>query len=110
MGKKGAKLTTQATDAADTLVKELAMLGDVSSRKMFGGYGIFESGVMFALVNSEGIPHLRVNDSNLAKFEKAGAEKHGRMPYYAIPPTILQNARSLRSWAVEALTVARSSK
>ncbi len=58
MGQKGAKLTPEATALADTLVDKLATLGDVSSRKMFGGYGIFESGSMFALVTSDGIAHL----------------------------------------------------
>lgn len=74
---------------------------------MFGGYGIFESGSMFALVNSAGIAHLKVEDLNIAKFEKAGSERHGRMPYYVIPPKVLKNTRSLRSWASLALVVAK---
>ena len=37
MGRKGAKLTPEATAMADMLVEKLAALGDVSSRKMFGG-------------------------------------------------------------------------
>ena len=83
MGQKGAKLTPEATAVAETLVERLATLGDISSRKMFGGYGIFESGSMFALVTSDGIAHLKVDDSNLARFDNAGSERFGRMPYYA---------------------------
>lgn len=110
MGRKGAKLTQEATDTADMLVEKLAPLGEVSSRKMFGGYGIFESGSMFSLVTSEGVAHLKVGETNLAKFEKDDAEKFGRMPYYAIPETVLANTRSLRSWARESIAVAKSSK
>ena len=110
MGQKGAKLKPEATAAVDTPVEKLATLGEVTSRKMFGGYGIYESGFMFALVSSDGIAHLKVDNSNLAKFEKAGSEKHGRMPYYSIPASVLKNTRSLCSWASESLAVAKSSR
>ena len=107
MGQKGAKLTPEATALADTLVDKLATLEDVSSRKMFGGYGIFESGSMFALVTSDGIAHLKVNDTNRARFEEAGSERFGRMPYYEIPSSVLKNTRSLRNWARESLAAAK---
>jgi TfoX/Sxy family transcriptional regulator of competence genes len=35
--KKGAKLTPATTDRAEALLDDLAPLGDVSLRKMFGG-------------------------------------------------------------------------
>ncbi len=55
MGKKGDKLTQAATGLIATrLVDDLASLGDVTTKKMFGGHGIFESGVMFILIDSEG--------------------------------------------------------
>ncbi len=110
MGQKGAKLTQEATEVAELLVEKLATLGNVTSRKMFGGYGIFESGSMFGLVTSGGVAHLKVDDSNRAKFEKAGAEQFGRMPYFAIPPNVLKNTRSLRAWASASLVIAKSAK
>ena len=73
MGQKGAKLIPAATDAAEQLVKRLSVLGEVTSRKMFGGYGIFESGSMFVLVTSNGVAHLKVDDTNVTRFEKAGS-------------------------------------
>ena len=66
---------------------------------MFGGYGIFETGSMLELVTSDDVVHLKVDDSNIAKFEKAGANKFDCMPYYEIPANVLANTRSLRSWA-----------
>jgi DNA transformation protein len=107
MGRKGTKLTPVATQTAELLEEKLAPLGDVTSRKMFGGYGIFKSGSMFALVTSEGVAHLKVDESNLAKFEKAESKQHGRMPYYEIPVSVLKNTRSLRSWATASLAVAK---
>jgi len=49
MGSKGSKLSAQASQSAGEFVERLLPLGDVSSKKMFGGYGIFEAGTMFAL-------------------------------------------------------------
>lgn len=110
MGQKGSKLTRQATEVAESLATSLASLGEVTSRKMFGGYGIFASGMMFALVNSEGIAHLKVDDSNRAVFEKAGAQKYGRMPYYAIPESVLTEPSRLRDWASSSIAAAQAAK
>jgi len=60
MGTKDSKLTSGATDSAEGFVGRLQPLGDVTSKKMFGGYGIFESGKMFALVGINNDP-LRIN-------------------------------------------------
>jgi len=54
MDEKGAKLSNHATEVFDRVIQSLASLGDVAGKKMFGGYGIFESGAMFALIDSCG--------------------------------------------------------
>ncbi|MBT3225210.1 MAG: hypothetical protein HOE30_09895 [Deltaproteobacteria bacterium] len=52
MGIKGAKLTEKAISISEWLEDSLSGVGMISRRKMFGGYGVFESGVMFALISS----------------------------------------------------------
>jgi DNA transformation protein len=54
MGEKGATLSNQATAVSKAVIQTLATLGNITAKKMFGGYGIFESGVMFALIDSSG--------------------------------------------------------
>ena len=110
MGKKGARLTGDATEAAAMLVDELGPLGDVTCKKMFGGYGVFCGGVMFALVDSSGVPHLRTNESTTRRFESAGSEKHSRMPYWSIPAAVVEDPEELVEWGTEALEVARAAK
>ena len=110
MGEKGVKLTQDATDVCDQVVGDLAGLGDVSSRKMFGGYGIFESAAMFALVDSQGGVFLKVDDSNRERFEDAGADKHGRMPYYQVSQQVLDDAEQLRDWARPSIAIAHYAK
>ncbi len=110
MGTKGAKLTEKATTTSEWLEKSLSDTGIISRRKMFGGYGVFESGVMFALITSEGTVHFKVNDSNLERFEKAGSQKHGRMPYYSVPDEVLQNQNSLCDWASLSIKIAHDTQ
>lgn len=110
MGTKGNKLTPEATATAERLVDGLAPLGDVSSKNMFGGYGVYESGVMFALVDSTGRAHLRVDQTTQPDFENAGSTKHSRMPYWSIPEPVLGQPRELLQWASRALDTARAAR
>lgn len=107
MGTKGSKLSVQSSQSASKFVERLLPLGDVSSKKMFGGYGIFEVGTMFALVNSGGEVFLKVGEANREKFDAAGAVQHGRMPYYKIPESVLEDDSELRLWSKEAIQLSK---
>lgn len=110
MGEKGAKQSTASAAMADRLLDELAPLGDVTAKKMFGGHGIFADGVMFALVDSAGTPFLRANAETAAGFEAAGSDPHGKMPYWEIPDGVLADTDSLTAWAEQAHDVAVDAK
>lgn len=110
MGKKGAKLTQAATDICEEVVETLSSIGNVSSKKMFGGHGIFENGAMFALVNSQAEVFLKVSDTNRPQFEEAGSEQHGKMPYFAVPVDVMEDADTLRDWAKVSIEIAHLSK
>ena len=110
MGEKGAKLSQKAAGVSDQVVQALMPLGAVSSRKMFGGYGIFESGAMFALVNSQGDVFLKVDDSNRSRFERAAANQHGKMPYFQVPPEVLKDEHALQAWAKDSLEIAHAGR
>lgn len=110
MGEKGARLTGTAVEVGELLVDELAPLGEVTSKKMFGGVGVFGDDIMFVIIDSTGRVFLRANDDTSSRFEDAGGEKHGRMPYYSVPDAVLADENRLQEWASEALTVAKSAK
>ena len=105
MGQKGAKHTEAAAAMAEEATTTLGPLGDVTTKKMFGGYGIFESGVMFGIVSPEGDLYLRVGDETMPRYEAAGSHKHGRMPYWSVP-----DGADLPALGEEALAVARAAK
>ena len=110
MGKKDAKLTGGSTAAAEGRQQSLVPLVDIRLRKMFGGYRVFAEDPMFALVDSGGTIFFKANDSNLATFQAAGSEKHGRMPYYQVPAAVLADEDTLRKWAQSSIQVAKKGK
>jgi DNA transformation protein len=108
LGKKGDKLTEAAATAAEEISGRLLPLGDITSKKMFGGYGIFEGGKMFALVDTAGDIYLKVSDGNRSQYEAAGAQRHGRMPYYQIPEAVMADNETLLEWARSAIALSKS--
>ena len=110
MAQKGSKQTKVAYEKGEALMKTLSVVGDVSGRKMFGGFGIFTDDAMFALVSSQGEIHFKVDETNQAKYEAAGSMRFHRMPYFQLPDEILQNDAELFAWAKESMAIAKASK
>ncbi|MDA0232916.1 MAG: TfoX/Sxy family protein [Chloroflexi bacterium] len=110
MGRKGAKQTGAASAFRDQVVEALRPLGDVTSRSMFGGFGIFESGDMFAIVDSEAQLYFKADGSTKARYEAAGSKQHRPMPYFEVPADVVEDEASLIEWASEAAQVAHATK
>ena len=107
MGIKGAKLTEEATLLAKQLVEDLSDAGDITSKKMFGGHGIFESGTMFGLVNSKAEAYFKADDSNRSRFEEVNSHQHGKMPYFNVPEHILKDKDKLLIWAKDSIELSK---
>ena len=91
---------------------QLASVGPVQAKRMFGGAGIYCHGVMFALI-ADDVLYLKVDDTNRPDFEKAGMDpfrpyldKSATMSYYEVPGDVLENKPTLTRWAQRALRVA----
>jgi len=107
MGKKGDRLGSDSEAFQVQAVSKLAPLGGVTSRKMFGGFGIFHDGAMFGIVSGTSL-FLKVDDTNIAEYQDAGSKQHAPMPYYAVPETIYARKASLHRWALKAIGVAHA--
>ena len=110
MGMKGATLSGVATKASESLVRNLSRLGDVSARKMFGGYGLFFDGAMFALISGGEELFLKADDENRQAFLERGSKTHGKMPYYAVPAEALNGWREMAPWAEGAVAASKRAK
>ena len=91
---------------ADFVLEILGHWRPVTARRMFGGYGIYHAGVMFALI-ADGALYLKVDDESLGDFESAGlspfayAAKGRRvsLSYYRAPDAMLDEPEVAREWA-----------
>ncbi len=88
----------------------LASLGaGVDKKAMFGGYGIFDKGVMFALVSPEPALYFKADDTNRAAYVDAGSMNYRTMPYFMVPAEILEGGDDLIQWARLSIVVAHAS-
>ena len=100
---------------AEFLREQLAPLGRVSLRRMFGKTGVFCDGVMFGMV-TDNMLYLRVDDQNRAAFQEAEAfppltyAKKGAtidLSFWRAPERLFDEPDELVEWARIALAAAR---
>jgi DNA transformation protein len=96
------------------VLDQLEDLGDVTSRKMFGGVGLYCRGVFFGIVARDAL-YLKVDEQTRGAFEAAGSIPFrpyetgggGTIRYYSVPVAVLESAPELTRWARQAVKVAR---
>ena len=95
------------------LLELMRRLGPVSAKSMFGGYGIFLEGLMFALV-ADSMLYLKVDKEIENDFETKGLEqfkyykkgKEFKMSYYQAPEEALEDGDEMDCWANKAYSAA----
>nr|WP_086938749.1 TfoX/Sxy family DNA transformation protein [Thaumasiovibrio occultus] len=100
-----------------TSIKLLNHFGNIKSRSMFGGFGLFLGETMFALVVKDKL-HLRANASNEREFKASNFSpyvyKKRGFPvvtkYYAIPDAWWDEPEKILSQSALALTAAQEDK
>jgi DNA transformation protein len=95
------------------VLDQLAELGDITAKDMFGGIGLYCRGVFFGLMAAY-VLYLKVDDTNRRDFERAGSKPFkpfaGRpmtMGYWAVPVDVLESGFELSAWAARAVNVAQ---
>ena len=100
---------------AEFLREQLAPLGRITVRRMFGKSGVFCDGVMFGMV-TENTLYFRVDDENRVTFKEAESlpplnyEKKGRtidLSFWRVPERLFDEPDELVTWAQAALAAAR---
>lgn len=89
------------------VMERLEPIGDITGRAMFGGYGIFHRGDMFALIARSTL-YFKVNESNISSYQNAGSRQFVPMPYYEVPAEIIEDDSLLLEWAHTSITVGHS--
>jgi DNA transformation protein len=100
---------------AEFLREQLAALGHITMRRMFGKTGVFCDGLMLGMVRDNTL-FFRVDDDNRAAFEEARSfpplnyEKKGGtidLSFWQAPERLFDEPDELVTWARAALAAAR---
>lgn len=88
-------------------------VNDLSTRKMFGGIGVYSDGTIFAVMMRDGRLMLKGKGDMIARYDELGMERwtyqrpgksETAMPYWIIPDSALEDAEEASALAREALT------
>lgn len=106
------------SEYVEYLKEVFSEFGPVQPRRMFGGYGIFHKGLMFALVADDSL-YLKEDETISQYFterelEQFSYKKQGKvfkMSYYMAPEEIFDDPEEAKVWATRAYAAAvRSNK
>jgi DNA transformation protein and related proteins len=102
-----------SSEYLDYVHDQLSGLGGVTSRRMFGGAGLYCDEFFFALIDNDTL-YLRVNDANRVDFTTRGMGQFRPYPdspqlsmsYYETPADVLEDAAALVAWARRSVAAA----
>ncbi len=104
-------------DFLSFVLEQLAQLRGVSSRRMFGGVGLYWDGLFFGLIDDD-VLYLKVDDSNRTDYTARGMDAFRpfkdkplySMTYFQVPADVLEEAELLVQWARKSCAVALASR
>lgn len=102
-----------SNDYLQYVLEQLSGLRGVTSRRMFGGVGLYCDELFFGLL-ADGTLYFKVNDSNRADYESQGMGRFRpfrdkpdlSLTYYEVPAHVLEDGEALASWARRSLAAA----
>ncbi|GMR05981.1 MAG: TfoX/Sxy family protein [Gammaproteobacteria bacterium] len=94
------------------VTEQLATVGYIVAKRMFGGVGLYADGIFFALL-ADDVLYLKVDDANRHDYELAGMDafrpypdKSRVMQYYEVPVEVLEDQEELHKWSMKSVAAA----
>ncbi len=90
------------------VIDQLHGMGDVSYRRMFGGYGLYCDSVFFAII-FKGRLYFKTDNRTRGAYLEQGmgpfrpSPKQTLKNYYEVPVDVLEDDRALMEWAIRAV-------
>jgi len=105
------------TEFVDSLHDVFSKFGRISTRRMFGGHGIYHEGLMFALV-ADDVLYLKADAESSVLFDELKLPpfvyvkkgKTMKMSYHMAPEEIYDDPEQARDWANRAYEAALRSR
>ena len=98
---------------AEFVLEQMSGIPGVGLKAMFGGYGIYREGLMFALIADESL-YFKADDALVVEFTALGLppfvfESRGKsvaMKYHLAPESVFEESAQMRHWADKAFLCA----
>jgi DNA transformation protein len=92
------------------VLEQLSGAAGISSRRMFGGFGLYRNDVFFAIISGDTL-YFKVSDASRADYETRGMARFRpyrdkpqvSMSYYEVPADVLEDADECVRWAMRAV-------
>ena len=94
------------------VIEQLATLPAVSTRRMFGGLGLYSGDWFFALIDDD-VLYFKVDDANREDYVSRGMKAFMPIPdkasmgYFQVPEDVIEEAEELTRWARRSVEVAQ---
>ncbi len=105
------------TGFVDYILDLLSIYGNISSRRMFGGYGIYLNKIIFAIIIDDEL-YFKADNDLAEKYKQAGShpftyqknDKTIALSYWYISAEVIETQDLLKDWFNQSLSVATNSK
>lgn len=103
----------QRSEFLEFVIGQMAGLGQITARAMFGGHGLYCNGLFIAIIADEQLyfkadaqsqPHFEAR--GLRRFEYQARGKTVQLMYYEAPTEVYDDARAMTEWGQLALAAA----
>jgi len=94
------------------IAEQLATLPELSTRRMFGGIGLYSVDWFFALIDDD-VLYFKVDDTNRDDYVSRGMKAFMPSPgsptfgYFQVPAEVIEEAEELARWARRSVEVAQ---
>ena len=103
----------KSNEFVEFVLEMLQLFGSVIAKPMFGGYGLYADGVMFALIADDTL-YFKADELTKNDFIELGQapfsySKNGsqyKMSYYCAPDDVLEDIELMNVWAQKAYNAA----
>jgi len=94
------------------IIEQLAAVAALSTRRMFGGVGLYSGAFFFALIDDD-VLFFKVDDANREDYTSRGMKAFMPFPgqpslgYFQVPAEVIEEAEELTQWARRSVEVAQ---
>ena len=105
------------TNYVEYVLDLLSPLGSITSRAMFGGYGIYKDSIIVAIIAYDEL-YFKVDSTNQLQYENLGStpftfltkDKKIAMSYWKVPLEIMEDESQLSVWLEQSYDISLKNK